>query len=147
MLWVNPSQQWRNTQMLAHSPTVGWVKRIRNVKVRKPVGWDRDSLIGKAEAMHTRKAKQRVHLLLPISTKVFSRLRDSRAPSHMYYLGRQKPSLQTSPFLFSPPPPLYMLNITPYGTGHPFGQLGSAVQAASPPSSLRTPGLLADGVV
>ncbi|KAK4816685.1 hypothetical protein QYF61_019921 [Mycteria americana] len=38
---------------------------------------------------------------------------------------------------------LYMLSLTPYGMEYPFGQLGSAVPAVSPPNSLCTPSLLA----
>ncbi|KAK4824175.1 LOW QUALITY PROTEIN: hypothetical protein QYF61_011472, partial [Mycteria americana] len=40
---------------------------------------------------------------------------------------------------------LYMLSMTPYGVEQPFGQLGSAVPAVSPPSFLCTPSLLAGG--
>jgi len=39
-----------------------------------------------------------------------------------------------------------MLSRTPYGMAYPFGQLGSAVPAASAPSFLGTPSLLAGGV-
>ena len=61
------------------------------------------------------------------------------------YLGRQVPSLQMSPtsFFF---PQLSMLSMMSYGLEYPFGQLGSAVPAVSPPSSLCTPSLLAGGV-
>jgi len=45
-----------------------------------------------------------------------------------------------------PFPPLYKLSMTFYGMGYPFGQLGSAVPAVPPPSSLCTPSLLAGGV-
>ncbi|KAK4830790.1 hypothetical protein QYF61_013623 [Mycteria americana] len=41
---------------------------------------------------------------------------------------------------------LSMLSMTPYSVGYPFGQLGSAVPAVSPPNSLCTPSLLAGGV-
>ncbi|KAK4813411.1 hypothetical protein QYF61_004748, partial [Mycteria americana] len=39
----------------------------------------------------------------------------------------------------------YRLSMTPYGVGYPFGQLGSAVLAVSPPSFLCPPNLLAGG--
>ena len=38
VVWFNPSQQPSPTQPLAHSPLVGWGKRIGKVKVRKLVG-------------------------------------------------------------------------------------------------------------
>ncbi|KAK4814666.1 hypothetical protein QYF61_024802 [Mycteria americana] len=41
---------------------------------------------------------------------------------------------------------LSMLSMTSHGVGYPFGQLGSAVPAVSPPSFLCTPSLLAGGV-
>lgn len=46
-------------------------------------------------------------------------------------------------FVFPQP---YMLSMIPYGLGHPFGVLESAVQAVSPPSLLCTPSPLAGGV-
>ena len=39
-------------------------------------------------------------------------------------------------------PPVYILGMTSYGLEYPFGQLGSAVPAVSPPSFLCTPSLL-----
>ena len=56
-------------------------ERIGRVKVRKLMGWDKDSLIGKAKATHTSKAKQGIHSLLPVGRQVFSHLQESRAPS------------------------------------------------------------------
>ena len=55
------------------------------------------------------------------------------------------PSLWTSPpsFFF---PQLCMLSMLSYGMEYPFGQLGSAVPAVSPPNFLCTPSLLAGGV-
>jgi len=55
--------------------------RIGRVKVRKVRGWDKDSLIEKAIATHTSKAKQDVLSLFPIVGQVFSQLQESRAPS------------------------------------------------------------------
>jgi len=37
-----------------------------------------------------------------------------------------------------PTPPAYMLSMMPYGMAYPFGQLGSAALAVSPPSFLYT---------
>jgi len=39
-------------------------------------------------------------------------------------------------------PLVYMFSMTSHGTEHPFGQLGSAVLAVSPPRLLCTPSLL-----
>ena len=44
-------------------------------------------------------------------------------------------------------PPVHIPSIMSYGVGYPFGQLGSAVPAMSPPSFLCTPSPLAGGVV
>ncbi|KAK4820316.1 hypothetical protein QYF61_022933 [Mycteria americana] len=44
-------------------------------------------------------------------------------------------------------PRLYMLSMTSYGTEYPFGQLGSAVPAVSPPNLLCTPSLLTGGTL
>ena len=115
-------------------------ERIRRVKVRKLVGWDKDSLTGKAKAVHTRKAKQGICSLLPIVRQVCSHLQESRAPS------RVTPSLRTCP----PPSSFFLqllfLSMTSYGVKYPFGQLGSAVPAVSPPSFPCTPSLLTGGV-
>ena len=45
------------------------------------MGWDKDSLIGKAKAAHTSKEKQGIHSPLPIGRQVFSHPQESRAPS------------------------------------------------------------------
>ena len=56
------------------------------------------------------------------------------------YLGRPMPSLQMSLSKGSPgqtsPLSVLLLSMTPYGMGYPFGQLGPAVLAVSPPNSL-----------
>jgi len=54
---------------------------IGRVKVRKLVGWDKYSLVNKAKAAHTSKAKSGIHSLLPISKQVFNHVQESRAPS------------------------------------------------------------------
>jgi len=38
-------------------------EKIRRVKVRKLMCWDKDSLIGKAKAVHVSKIKQGINLL------------------------------------------------------------------------------------
>jgi len=44
-------------------------------------------------------------------------------------------------------PLILLLSTTPYSMGYPFGLLGSAVLAASPPSFLCTPSPVAGGMV
>ena len=58
-------------------------ERIGRVKVRKLVGWDKDSLIAKAKVVQASKAKQGIHSLLPTGGQVFSHLQESRAPSRI----------------------------------------------------------------
>ena len=53
----NPREQLSPTQPLAHSHHSGMGERIGRVKVRKLVGWDKNSLIGKAKAAHMNKGK------------------------------------------------------------------------------------------
>ena len=55
-------------------------ERIRRGKVRKLMGWVKDSLAHKANAMYTRKAKQRINSLLPIGRQGVCHLQESRAP-------------------------------------------------------------------
>lgn len=38
---------------------------------------DKDSLIGKAKAMHIRKANQGIHFLLPIGRQIYNHLQES----------------------------------------------------------------------
>ena len=93
-LWFNTSWQLSTTQLLAHSPPGGMTERIGRVKVRKLVGQDKDSLIGKAKAMRAIEVKQGIRVPLPISRQVFSHLQKSMAPiTRNSYLGRQMPSL------------------------------------------------------
>ena len=57
------------------------------------------------------------------------------------------PSPGSSPLPPRQLPPVYTLSMTSYGMEYPFGQLDSAVLAASLPSFLCTPCLLAGGAV
>ena len=66
LLWVDPSRQLSPTQPLARSPHSGMEERIRRVTVRTLVGWDKDSLIGKAKATRAGKAKEGILSRLPI---------------------------------------------------------------------------------
>ena len=54
---LNPSWQLSPTQPFT-TPPGGMGERIGRVRVRKLMGWDKNSLIGKAKAAHTSKAKQ-----------------------------------------------------------------------------------------
>ena len=56
-------------------------ERIGRVKVWKFMGWGEDSLLDKAKAACTNKAKQIIHSLLPISGQVFRPLQESSAAS------------------------------------------------------------------
>ena len=78
--------------------------------------------------------------------QMFSHLQGSRAPSHTMAAGEDKPITLNYPtaFFF---PQLYALSMKPYGLEYPFGQMGPAVLAVPPPSSLCTPSPLAGGVV
>lgn len=68
------------THTAAHSPTpAGMGKKIRTVKVRKLVDWDKDNVIGKEKVVCTSKNKYRIHSLLPTSSQVFSHFQESRA--------------------------------------------------------------------
>jgi len=106
-------------------------ERIGRAKVRQLVGRDKDSLISKAKAVHASKAKSGIHSLLPIGRQVFSHLQESRA------LSRVMPSLSMCPPLL-PSSPAFISEMMSYDTGHPFGQLESAVPAVSPPNTLCT---------
>jgi len=65
-------------------------ERITKVRVRKLMSWDKDSLTEKAQAMHTSKAKQEIHSLLPIGRQVFANLQKSRAPSYLGVIWEDK---------------------------------------------------------
>lgn len=127
-----------HSHLFTHTYLGGMRDRIR-VEVRKLVGWAKDSSIGKARAVHTSKVKQGIYSLLPIHSQVLSHLQQSRAPSHTTVTQEDKmPWLQTSLplFLFIH---FYMLSMLSNGVGHPFGQLGSAGLAVSPPTQIVSP--------
>lgn len=54
------------------------------------MGRDKDSLIDKAKAMHTSKAKQGVNSPLAMGTQVFIHRQESRAPSHVIGMWEEK---------------------------------------------------------
>ena len=64
---------------------------------------DNDSLIGKAKAVCGSKAKQGIHLLLPMGRQVFSHLQESGAPSCITVTWEDKPTTpNVPPFLLLP---------------------------------------------
>ena len=76
MTWL----QVRPHPVACSLPCSGMGERIRRAKVKKLVGQDKDSLIGKAKAAHTSKANQGIHSPLPIGRQAFSHLQESGAP-------------------------------------------------------------------
>lgn len=82
--WVlrfNPSQHLSPTQLPAHSITSGICERNGRVKMRKLKYCGKDSLIGKAKALHINKANQCIHSSLPVGRQVFSHPQKSRTLS------------------------------------------------------------------
>lgn len=69
LLWVNPGQQLRATQPPS-SRGIG--HKIRMVEVRKLLSWEERSLIWKAKAVCTSKAKQGSYPLFSINRQVYS---------------------------------------------------------------------------
>jgi len=121
-------------------------QRIRRVKVRKLMGCNKGSVIGKGKATHTSKAKQGIHSLLPISRQVFSHLQESRAPSHRTVTWEDKCHNSECPPFSLLPPTLYAEHDVIWH-GLSLRSVGLAVRAVSPPLFLCAPGLLAGGTV
>lgn len=92
------------------------------------MGTDKDSSTVKAKATCASKSKYGIHSLRPISRKMISHFQENRAPSFIIVTWEDK----CHGFF----PLLLLLSIISYGTGYPFGQLGSAVLALSPASFL-----------
>jgi len=116
------------------SPLCGMGTR-RKVKL---LGSDKDNSISKAKVPCISKAKEGIHSLLPISRQVFSHLQESRAPPHVKVTWENKHHHSKCPhFLLLAQ--VYVLSMTSYGMEYPFGQLGKAVPAVSPPSFLCPP--------
>lgn len=58
---------WFKADMDTHTaPPSGMGEKIGRAKTRKLVGWDKNSLKGKAKATHKSKAKQGIHSWLPM---------------------------------------------------------------------------------
>jgi len=77
---------------------------------------------------------------------VLSHLQESGAPSRVTVTWEDKRHRSELPPLPPSSPSFTLLSMTSYGMEYPFGQLGSAVPAVPPPSSLCTPSLLTGGV-
>lgn len=77
IVWPQPAAKPHTAIHLL--PSNGTGERIRTVKVRKSTGWVKDGGVSKIKDTSSRKAKQRINLLLPINRKVFSW--ESQAPS------------------------------------------------------------------
>jgi len=82
-------------------------KRIGRVKVRKIMGGDKASLIGKEKAARTSKAKQGIHLLVPTSRQVFGQLWESRVPSRITVTWEDKCCDSKRPLFFLLSPSFY----------------------------------------
>lgn len=113
--------------------TVGWKERLGRVREWKAMGWDKTSLIGKAN--------QGIHSSFPMGRKVSSHSQESRVPSS--HMG-DKLHHSKYPLLFLLG--LYAMNIT-IQPEISMGQPGLTVPAVSSPSSLCIPSLLAAEVV
>lgn len=116
-------------------PTSGGMVGIRRGKVRKLLGWDKGSLLGKAA--------QRINSSYCMAWQVlFTGKLGSMACNGG--LGRlmSVPQISSLLLLF---PPLYMLRTMPCVMECPFGQLGH-LSWVSPPSSLCTHSLLTGGM-
>ena len=104
MWWTYYGQQ-QSTPTATHSvPSPVWWAENRR-KMRRHVGWDKDRLIGKAKAMFTNKAKQRIHSPLPIIGQVLTHLQGSRVLLCILFTWEDKcyhPESVT-PFLFLSP--------------------------------------------
>lgn len=87
LLWFDPGRQLSTTQLCAHSPKWDGRENQKGESGRTCV-WDKYSSVGKVEAMHRSKAKQRAHLLLPFSNYMFT---------HNRFIWRQMSSPQMSP--------------------------------------------------
>lgn len=112
------------------SPSPGGMgKRIRKVKAGKLLGWDKDSLMGKA--------KWGIYSLLPLDRQLFSY---SQAPSHITVTWEDKcHHSEYLPFVLPTPDTLSM---TQYSVEYAFGHLKSDVVALSSPSFLCIPSVL-----
>lgn len=105
--------------------------------MRKLGSWNKDSLTGKAKAIHRSKAKQGIHLSVPMARQVFSHFQESRAPSSGMVIWEDKCHLFECPLLPSSSPTC-MLNMMAHGKNYPLCQVGSSVSAMCLPENVIT---------
>lgn len=126
-LWVNPGKQLSLMQLLAHSPKQGG--RIRRVKMRDLVGWDKDTPIGKINA------EQGIYPLLPIIQPSPQKQGCTR---HNGYLGMQMSSLWTPPL--SPSyPSLFLPSTMSHGMGISLWSFDASCPGCVPSQLLKHP--------
>lgn len=101
MLWFKPRQEL--SPLLPPPWQDG--ETIGAVKVRKLVGWDKNSLISKAKGTHRGKAKQGVDSPLTMAGRC-SAIPDSRAPSQGTEPGEDNHHRSKNPHLSPSPPAL-----------------------------------------
>lgn len=97
--WFYNLQNWKSSEILLFYTSrllrsslplaLGMGQRIR-VKLRKLMGRGQGNLIGKTKAVHTSKAKLRIHSPLPVGRQVFHHLQESRAPSLLKVIWEDK---------------------------------------------------------
>lgn len=121
------SSQAPRSSSLTPSPAA--LRREFRVKIGKLMGWNKDSLIGRAKALHTRKTKQGIDSLLPMGRQVFCHPWGAQ-PHHMEQVGNTN---TITPNVLSFLPPLYLLTMLSCGLEYPSGLLGSPVLAGFPP--------------
>jgi len=111
-------------------------ERIRRVKVRKLLGWDKDSLMGKTEAVQKSKAKQGIQVLLPISRQVLTIPRKAglhRAQHLLWKTNAITPNIPLSPSFYWWAWHHMLWDIPLVSWGHLF-QLGLLPISCAPPA-------------
>lgn len=76
--------------MITCSPCIEMRERIGKVKMRKLVGGDEDSLMGKAKSMHAGKAKERMNSPSPMGREMLSCPQEIWALSHLSVAWQEK---------------------------------------------------------
>lgn len=140
--WVNPGGQRSPPQLLTRSPAAGW-GRIRWVKVQKLVGWGKESLTGKAQAMRASKAKGGIPSLLPI-LPIAGRRSATPGTAGLHHASRWRGKTKSHRSKRPRPPsaPAFIAERGAIWSGVSLGQWGLAVP---PPSPSCPPSLLAGG--
>lgn len=109
------------------------VERVRRVKVRKLVGWDKDRLVGKAKAVCTGKQNKEFIQHIPSASRCSAISRGIM----VIWEDKQHHSEHPFPsFLF---PQFCRLSMIPRGMGYPFGHLGQPSHPDMLPTSCALP--------